>query len=200
MTVTPTGTWRKAAKATCILAARCCPSCHTAHTMRGKAGNKLPSIATKSRSNARSPCSKAGLPCGARVQARSANSLITSWSSAASKTVAASLSDAQGRALYPPAALDVGQGGQLLEAAQTGDRGREEIQQQQRRIVIVKQLAVARPVSLGGRPMQALQELADQPDVLEALDYGRGAFPAAFSPVFPNRICFFFITAQCTRN
>ena len=45
MTVTSTGPWRRTAKATCILAARCWSSCHTAQSIRGKAGKRLPSTA-----------------------------------------------------------------------------------------------------------------------------------------------------------
>src|SRR5204863_10060447 len=68
-----------------------------------------------------------------------------------------------------PAALDLGQGRELLESPQTAHCRREKIEQQRGGILIVEQLAVARAVPHCGSAVQPLQELADQADVLEAL-------------------------------
>lgn len=60
VTVTPTGIWRRTSKATCIFAARCWSSCHSAHVILGRAGKRLPSTSIRVRSAARSVATTRG--------------------------------------------------------------------------------------------------------------------------------------------
>jgi len=84
---------------------------------------------------------------------------------------------AQGGPPHPPALLHLGQRTQLLYASQTADRRRKKIQQQHRRILILKQLAVPGPIPLRSRLMERRQQCPHQPDILEALHDRRRYFP-----------------------
>jgi hypothetical protein len=67
------------------------------------------------------------------------------------------------------ALLDLGETGGLLEAAQAGEGRGEEVEQQQGGELIEVEGAVAGAVALGGLAVEALQEGAEEAEVLEAL-------------------------------
>ena len=84
MTVTATGPWRNTAKATGIFAARGWASCHTAQSIRGKAGTRLPSTAVSAANAAWATPAKWGRSWRLRV--------MSTWgNNAASTTEAAAL-------------------------------------------------------------------------------------------------------------
>jgi hypothetical protein len=65
--------------------------------------------------------------------------------------------------------LDFFEGGELLESLEAGDRGIEEIQEQERGVLIEEEVAVAGLVALGSVVVKPDEEVVDEAELFEPL-------------------------------
>ena len=77
---------------------------------------------------------------------------------------------AQGGGTDAEAFLDLVQEGGLLEAAQAGKDGVEEVEQQQGGVLVKEELPIAGPVAVGADFVEAFEQRRQQLEILEALE------------------------------
>ena len=70
----------------------------------------------------------------------------------------------------PQSSLDSLKGRRLLKGAQAGDRGTEEVEQEETDVLVEEQLAVARTVALGADVLEPRQQGCKSVEVLQTLD------------------------------
>jgi hypothetical protein len=84
--------------------------------------------------------------------------------------------------------LDFAKPAGLLDATQAGQHGIEEVQQDQRAILIEKQLPVASAVSLGTGIVQFLQQRLQNVEILKGLKILLGELRLAIAELFAERL------------
>src|SRR5208283_5880585 len=160
------GVPQKTSKCKCSLTPRCSESFHRAHAMRGNARKILPSTAVRS-SNWRA---SGPLTSGAALAASS----WRIWCRAlASNNRAASLKEPSDVARIPQSSLNGLQGRSLLQSAQAGNRGTKEVEQQEADVLVVEQLAVAGPITLGTDVFESRQQGHQRVEILQAFNVTR---------------------------
>ena len=132
--------------------------------MRGKAGSKLPSTAV-SPFNA-----SASLPSGKGCGLAGQVAQDVAQQARVEHALCASLKEPNDTRLPARDLLHLSEFTGPLDGAQAGQRRAEEIQQQQRDVLIEVQLTVASPIPLGRNIVQLVQDVVEELQKLEPFD------------------------------